>query len=145
MVSMNCLLWAYYMGVTDSYFAPFCYLFAIIIFMGMIDLAAQLSDPFGCDLTDFPMNDWVAEFLDSISGLMDHVDCSGRKEVKKCELEQVLTLNPDLILRLEQKHITEFLDADVSTMASLQSRGTASSSGPSALPVPSRSARGYSA
>merc|ERR1719230_113639 len=67
MIIVNLLLWAYGMGLTDSVFAPVTYFFAALIFMGMMELANQLSDPFGTDGTDFPTSLWLSETLRRIN------------------------------------------------------------------------------
>merc|ERR1712203_238123 len=87
MVTMNCCAWAYYMGVTHSYFAPLAYFFATLIFMGMMDLATQLSNPFGCDQADFPVNDWVGELMENMSALLDY-----EQEGSADELNRALNL-----------------------------------------------------
>mmetsp|Transcript_30443 Transcript_30443/g.87306 ORF Transcript_30443/g.87306 Transcript_30443/m.87306 type:complete len:392 (-) Transcript_30443:175-1350(-) len=71
MVVVNLLLWAYAMGTTESLFAPFCFFFAALIFMGMLELAAALSDPFGDDEVDFPVADWMNEFLENMIVLIE--------------------------------------------------------------------------
>lgn len=74
MVFVNLLLWAYAMGTSTSAFAPLCYFFSVLIFMGMMELASQLSDPFGEDLTDFPIGDWVEEMIGHVSVVLEY-DC----------------------------------------------------------------------
>lgn len=63
MVVLNLALWAYAMGVTDSIFAPFGFFFAELIFCGMMELASQLSDPYGDDEVDFPLKTWLEHAL----------------------------------------------------------------------------------
>jgi predicted membrane chloride channel (bestrophin family) len=65
MLVVNLLLWAYGMGVSHSVFAPVVYFFAALIFMGMMELATQLTNPFGEDDTDFPMRMWVVELMEN--------------------------------------------------------------------------------
>merc|ERR1712066_1041527 len=47
MIVMNLLLWAYSMALTESFFAPVVFVFCSVIFIGMMELASQLADPFG--------------------------------------------------------------------------------------------------
>lgn len=63
MVVVNLMLWAYAMGISASLWAPVTFLFAEIIFMGMLELASQLADPFGQDDVDFPVTDWTLDYL----------------------------------------------------------------------------------
>jgi predicted membrane chloride channel (bestrophin family) len=72
MIVVNLLLWAYGMGITDSFFAPIVYFFAALIFMGMMELASQLSDPFGEDDTDFPTERWIDELMDDVSVITEY-------------------------------------------------------------------------
>lgn len=61
MVFVNICLAAYGMAITYSVFAPFSYFFAALIFMGMMELAAELVDPYGDDDIDFPMTHWLTQ------------------------------------------------------------------------------------
>jgi predicted membrane chloride channel (bestrophin family) len=72
MIVVNLLLWAYAMGITDSFFAPVVYFFCSLIFMGMMELANQLSDPFGDDDVDFPLNDWISEFIETCVSVLEY-------------------------------------------------------------------------
>lgn len=72
MITLNLTLWAYGIGVTQSVFGPLFYFFAALIFVGMMDLASQLADPFGEDEADFPVAQWVLEFLSNMSALLDY-------------------------------------------------------------------------
>lgn len=71
MISINLFFWAYVMGVTYSIFAPFVFSFAMLIFMGMMELASQLSDPFGEDEVDFPIKHWLGTFADHHHVMLD--------------------------------------------------------------------------
>lgn len=94
MIIVNLLLWAYGMGLTDSVFAPVTYFFASLIFMGMMELAAQLSDPFGQDDTDFPVSHWLTDSLRHISVVLEHENPFESDKWKKV-LEEETALNPD--------------------------------------------------
>lgn len=63
MVQMNLLVWAYGMAITDSIIGPIVYFFATLIFMGLMELANQLADPYGEDETDFPIDAWMTQML----------------------------------------------------------------------------------
>lgn len=65
MVGINVVLWAYGMALSDSVFGPVCYFFASAIFIGMLELAKQLSDPFGNDDVDFPIHIWIEKYLEN--------------------------------------------------------------------------------
>jgi len=64
MITVNLVLWAYGMALTNSVMAPFAYFFASCIFMGLMELANQLADPFGEDETDFPIDDWMQKMIE---------------------------------------------------------------------------------
>lgn len=61
MLCVNCSLWAYLMGTTFSVAATFSFIICLVIFLGMVHLASGLSDPFGEDEVDFPMNEWLEQ------------------------------------------------------------------------------------
>lgn len=62
-VLANLLLWAYVMAITDSIFSVFVYFMAEMMLMGLMELASQLSDPFGDDDVDFDLDAWCASCL----------------------------------------------------------------------------------
>lgn len=61
MIIMNLALWAYSMGCSDSIFAPVVFFFSSLIFVGMMELSSELSDPFGQDEVDFPVQEWLQD------------------------------------------------------------------------------------
>jgi hypothetical protein len=65
MISVNVALWAYTMAMTESLLAPISFFFASLIYIGMLELAKELSDPFGRDEVDFPLHIWVRYFLEN--------------------------------------------------------------------------------
>jgi len=71
MVFVNLVVWAYGLGVNASIFSPFIYFFAELIFIGMMELASQLSNPFGQDEVDFPLSTWLTEALECTSTLIE--------------------------------------------------------------------------
>lgn len=71
MIVMNLLVWAVAMGTTMSVFAPVIYYFSALIFMGMMVLGTQLSNPFGDDEVDFPVNDWISDTTDLVGTILD--------------------------------------------------------------------------
>lgn len=72
MVTLNMSLWAYAIATQQSMFGPVFYFMACLIFVGMMDLASQLSDPFGDDDADFPIKKWMHEFLLNMSALIEY-------------------------------------------------------------------------
>jgi len=79
MVLANVALWCYKMAISKSVFAPFTFILAQLIFLGMMELASQLSNPFGTDDVDFPSNDWVTDFIASSIGLIED-DSPGQRD-----------------------------------------------------------------
>jgi predicted membrane chloride channel (bestrophin family) len=65
MISVNVSLWAYAMAMSESLLAPISFFFASLIFIGMLELAKDLSDPFGGDEVDFPLHIWVQKFMEN--------------------------------------------------------------------------------
>lgn len=72
MIALNMTLWAYGIATADSLFGPLFFFVSSLIFVGMMDLASQLADPFGEDEADFPLPLWLREFLHNMSALLDY-------------------------------------------------------------------------
>ena len=57
MMFLNLMLWAYALGIEDSYFAPVIFMFVQLMSQGIRELCAGPSDPYGDDEVDFPLNE----------------------------------------------------------------------------------------
>lgn len=91
MVCVNLMLWGYGMGITDSVFAPVVYICAEFILLGILKLAAQLTDPFGPDEVDFPMQTWMHEFVQhALLLLQTDSPLSENKWTKALEKERLI-------------------------------------------------------
>merc|ERR1712048_772484 len=71
MLALNLVLWAYSLGCQDSYFAPVIYAFVQMMFQGIRELSTALSDPFGDDEVDFPVNDWMMGLYARMYGILE--------------------------------------------------------------------------
>merc|ERR1711874_945857 len=71
MLALNLVLWAYSLGCQDSYFAPVIYAFVQMMFQGIRELSTALSDPFGDDEVDFPVNDWMMTLYAHVYGILE--------------------------------------------------------------------------
>lgn len=74
MVVINLMLWSYGMGASTSIFGPLVYFFATLIFMGMLEVATQLADPFGDADNDYPLWQWLSE-AQALRACHFFVDC----------------------------------------------------------------------
>mmetsp|Transcript_1987 Transcript_1987/g.4487 ORF Transcript_1987/g.4487 Transcript_1987/m.4487 type:complete len:405 (-) Transcript_1987:328-1542(-) len=72
MVCVNLVLWAYSMGAAESTFGIVVYFFSELIFMGMMELASMLADPYGDDDVDFPVSSWLQEFFEKAVQLLEY-------------------------------------------------------------------------
>jgi len=72
MVLVNLVLLAYAMGVYASLLSSVVYFFCILIFLGMMELASELTDPFGDDEVDFPLADWLLELMETSEFVLEH-------------------------------------------------------------------------
>merc|ERR1719229_604672 len=106
---MNCCVWAYFMGATYSMFGPVCYFFATLIFMGMMDLASQLSNPFGSDQVDFPVTEWLEDFLMNVNALVAY-EQEGTGDDLVRELKRELRQNREWGFQVDRKQIDYFLN-----------------------------------
>merc|ERR1711933_566057 len=71
MIVLNLLLWAYVLGVSDSPFPTPVFVFASLIFIGMMELASQLANPFGNDEVDFPVNPLLEDLLEDAAFILE--------------------------------------------------------------------------
>jgi len=71
MIIVNLSFWAYGMGTLNSVFAPVGFFFAELLFCGMMELSAQMSDPFGKDEVDFPCNLWLSHIIQDAGALLE--------------------------------------------------------------------------
>eukprot|EP00401_Gymnodinium_catenatum_P018205 CAMPEP_0117510918 /NCGR_PEP_ID=MMETSP0784-20121206/28238_1 /TAXON_ID=39447 /ORGANISM="" /LENGTH=283 /DNA_ID=CAMNT_0005306571 /DNA_START=314 /DNA_END=1164 /DNA_ORIENTATION=+ len=71
MLVLNLIFWAYSLGCEDSFFAPFIYMFVQMMYQGIRELSTALSDPFGDDAVDFPVNKWLASLYSSMYGVLE--------------------------------------------------------------------------
>lgn len=81
------IMLAYGMAMTESCVSPCLYILISLTFIGMMELAAQLWNPFGRDAVDFPVNKWVADCLDGLGAIMDY-EHDGAKEAWGLELQE---------------------------------------------------------
>lgn len=68
----NLLVMSYTIALFQSYFATVMYLFAMIIFMGIREMATAMADPFGDDEVDFPVNDWLQEMFTTAHVILEY-------------------------------------------------------------------------
>lgn len=91
MLVLNLVLWAYALGCQDSLFAPLIYMFVQMMFQGIRELSTALSNPFGDDEVDFPINDWMAQLYSRMFALLeddftiDQLQVPGDKPLKDPE------------------------------------------------------------
>lgn len=71
MLMLNLALWAYALGCENSYVAPVIYMFVQMMFQGVRELSTALSDPFGDDEVDFPLNFWLMALQDRVKSLAE--------------------------------------------------------------------------
>jgi len=72
MVSVCVLCWAIVMGTSHSVSGLPVFFVAELIFMGMIQLASQLADPFGEDAVDFPLRVWIVDCFGACERLLEY-------------------------------------------------------------------------
>mmetsp|Transcript_11027 Transcript_11027/g.31395 ORF Transcript_11027/g.31395 Transcript_11027/m.31395 type:complete len:376 (+) Transcript_11027:76-1203(+) len=95
MIIINLGLWAFAMGLTASWFAPVVYVFCSGTFIGMLNLAGKLSDPFGDDAVDFDVHRWTSACLALVVELMETQYPGGPEGLSVClESEEPLPHMP---------------------------------------------------
>merc|ERR1719160_2427760 len=68
MLLLNLALWGYALACQDSLFAPAIFMFVQLMFQGIRELSSALSDPFGDDEVDFPINEWMVQLYSHMYG-----------------------------------------------------------------------------
>jgi len=101
MIVVNLMMWAYGMGITLALWAPISFFFTALIFLGMMDLASLLANPFGDDSVDFPMNYWLVDFSENLAALMDY-EHDGAKTTYNAELEDEKKVKTRLSLSMAE-------------------------------------------
>merc|ERR1719469_975646 len=109
MLMLNLLLWAYSLGCQQSYFAPVIYFFVQMMFQGIRELSTALSDPFGDDEVDFPINDWIMTLYSRMYAILE--DPHNITQVKLDKVEPLL--HPDEVR--DKKLIDLYIDLNVDT------------------------------
>lgn len=63
MLFATLVLWAYGFAIFPSYLASLIYFFVLMLFLGFRELARAFSNPFGDDDVDFPISEWLNQYL----------------------------------------------------------------------------------
>lgn len=72
MVSINLVAWAYWTGCAASPVYTCVFVVSAIVYIGMMHLAADLSNPFGEDEVDFPIGAWLVDWLRQCVALAEY-------------------------------------------------------------------------
>lgn len=71
MMMLNLTLWAYSLALEPSYFASIIFMFVQLVFQGIRELSVALSDPYGDDEADFPLDDWMTQLYVRLAALVE--------------------------------------------------------------------------
>mmetsp|Transcript_63293 Transcript_63293/g.137702 ORF Transcript_63293/g.137702 Transcript_63293/m.137702 type:complete len:566 (+) Transcript_63293:52-1749(+) len=82
LVCVTLLVLAYVVACGHSLFAPVVYFFIALTYLGLMELASQLSDPFGDDDVDFPLHRWLEAQFKSVVHLVEN-GISGEVELPR--------------------------------------------------------------
>mmetsp|Transcript_65894 Transcript_65894/g.150953 ORF Transcript_65894/g.150953 Transcript_65894/m.150953 type:complete len:345 (-) Transcript_65894:18-1052(-) len=98
MLCVNIILWGYGMALESRVLAHLIYLLCVLIFMGMRELAAQLADPFGDDLVDFPVRYWILQCWEECVIVLEH-ELDGDVHARQLEQGGPLSGHLDVAVR----------------------------------------------
>merc|ERR1712039_1100612 len=88
---------------TLAIWAPISFCCLAIIFLGMLDLASLLSQPFGDDSVDFPLNYWILDFSENMSALMDYEHDGAKSDTPyDAEIEDERKVKTRLALSMQE-------------------------------------------
>jgi len=71
MLFFNLALWGYSLAFQDTFFALVAYFFIQLIYVGLRELCASLSNPFGSEDVDFPVNMWLTNLSWDVAALVE--------------------------------------------------------------------------
>merc|ERR1719230_2433607 len=117
MLMLNLVLWAYALGCQDSYFAPIIYMFVQMMFQGIRELSTALSDPFGDDEVDFPVNEWMHAMYTRMYGILEDPF-----DIRRANLVDVPPLKDPTYSRTQIRMYVD-REAEQIELASIQSSG----------------------
>mmetsp|Transcript_147594 Transcript_147594/g.257443 ORF Transcript_147594/g.257443 Transcript_147594/m.257443 type:complete len:380 (-) Transcript_147594:129-1268(-) len=72
MLCVNIFLWAVFLGVDPSIWSPLVFFSATFIFMSLMELAVLMSNPFGDDDVDFPLEEWLTDITVELLKISDY-------------------------------------------------------------------------
>lgn len=84
MLCLNLFLWAYSLGCQDSYWGIFIYMCVQGMFQGLRELSTGLSDPYGTDEVDFPVNDWMRSLFKRTWGILENPALVADFDIEGC-------------------------------------------------------------
>jgi len=72
MVCVTLVLLAICMGLAQSHLGFIVFFIADLVFLGMLELSSEMTDPFGDDEVDFPLSSWLRETLEKAELLFEY-------------------------------------------------------------------------
>jgi predicted membrane chloride channel (bestrophin family) len=72
MVCMNLVLWSFELAMDNHLFSPIVFFAMEVVYIGMLDIAVQLSNPFGTDSVDFDTHQWLLQSFRTTVALMEY-------------------------------------------------------------------------
>jgi len=78
MLCVNIFLWAVFLGVDPSIWSPLVFFSATFIFMSLMELAVLMSNPFGDDDVDFPLEEWLTDITVELLKISDWTEGDDR-------------------------------------------------------------------
>merc|ERR1711879_269087 len=97
LIVANQFFMAYGLAFTPSMFGIPVFILASMIFLGMMEVASDLSDPFGDDEVDFPISAWIAEWFHQMVMIAEHELPVGTHEWEHVAAKQkpLIPVEPD--------------------------------------------------
>jgi hypothetical protein len=101
LLTVNLTLLAYIFARNMSFWAPVLYVMSMLAYMGLRDISTNVQNPFGNDIVDYPMKDWIDEVFLNLNALMRY-DHEARKEIHTNELEAEATCRTRFCMSREE-------------------------------------------
>lgn len=119
-LSVSLVALAYGFARVGSFIAPAIFVVMTCTFMGMMEIASNLSNPFGSDTQDYPLRQFMAEAKDSLGMLIGYEhDGAADEWVKELNLAGARPLRLDV----DPLAVLDFLNGDLPDTSENEKQG----------------------
>mmetsp|Transcript_95992 Transcript_95992/g.220071 ORF Transcript_95992/g.220071 Transcript_95992/m.220071 type:complete len:432 (+) Transcript_95992:36-1331(+) len=103
LITINVVSWSYQAACNPSSMSTAVFAFMVVLCLGLRDVVASITDPFGSDSIDFPMSEWLRVAFNTC---LLHQKASNHKELEDPDLDigrDSVPMQPDLFVGFPRK------------------------------------------